>query len=200
MLNEIKLIGRIANAPELEATQNGNEYTRISLAVDTKGKSNFIPVVLWNKSAEYVVNHLGKGDLIMMQGYLKANNFTNASGYSQKTLEVVAESVMCLEAKAVREMRKENKVQASNLAGMEANNTTQYANLSSMQADKEASARAYKRSEAMHQQEAQAQEEVKETLFNFDDAEESEDAIDEEEAVEDEVETDDDEETSSSRM
>ncbi|MFV8467656.1 single-stranded DNA-binding protein [Mycoplasma sp. 46852] len=108
MLNEIKLMGRISNTPKLEITAKGNQYTKIDIAVDSKGNTNFIPVTLWNKSAEYVVNNLDKGALIMVQGHLKATIFTNSNGYSQKSLEIVADSVSCLETKAVREARKQD--------------------------------------------------------------------------------------------
>ncbi|MHA3838787.1 single-stranded DNA-binding protein [Mycoplasma sp. VS1572C] len=111
MLNEIKLMGRIANDPKLETTQNGNTYTKITVAVEDKGKktSSFIPVILWNKSAEYLVNNLDKGTWIMLQGRLKASEYKNSNGFMQKSLEVIAERMECLESKTVRDKRKNEK-------------------------------------------------------------------------------------------
>ncbi|MFV8468514.1 single-stranded DNA-binding protein [Mycoplasma sp. VS292A] len=124
MINEIKLMGRISNEPKLQETAKGNQYVKIDIAVDTKGNTNFIPVTLWNKSAEYVANNLEKGALIMLQGKIKCNVFTNASGYNQKQLEVVADTITCLETKAVREARKQDVVESEE--NNEEENTRKY--------------------------------------------------------------------------
>ncbi|MFV8400921.1 single-stranded DNA-binding protein [Mycoplasma sp. 2634B] len=111
MINEIKLMGRISNHPKLQETEKGNKYTKVDIAVDTKGTINFIPVTLWNKSAEYVANNLEKGTLIMLQGKIKSNIFSNASGSNRKQLEIVADSITCLETKAIRDARKQDVVE-----------------------------------------------------------------------------------------
>lgn len=99
MLNLIVVQGRLAHDPELRSTTNGVSVTRFSLAVQrnyaSKGServTDFLDVVAWRQSAEFVCKYFRKGNLILVNGELQTGSYEK-DGIKRKTYEIVASSV-----------------------------------------------------------------------------------------------------------
>ena len=96
MLNKVILMGRLTKDPELRYTPStGNAVARYSIAVDrnTKnGEVDFINIVAWGKNAEFASNYLKKGGLIIVEGRLQMNKWTDNNGQTRTTYEVIVES------------------------------------------------------------------------------------------------------------
>src|SRR5690554_330063 len=82
-MNNVVLMGRICNAPELKHTQSGNAVTSFNLAVDrrfNKEETDFITIVAWRKTAEFVCNYFNKGSLIALQGSIQTRQYEDRQG------------------------------------------------------------------------------------------------------------------------
>lgn len=104
MLNKIILIGRLTRDPELRYTPNGKAVAGFTLAVDRnrtnasgEREADFIDIVVWEKQAEIVANHLGKGRLVAVEGRLQIRSYETQDGQRRKAAEVVAQSVRFLD-------------------------------------------------------------------------------------------------------
>ena len=101
MLNEIIIIGRMTADPELRRTPNGVAVTSFTLAVDRdlrnketgEKETDFIDVITWRGSAEFVAKYMRKGDLLAAKGRLQIRNWTDKEGNKRRTAEVNAEKV-----------------------------------------------------------------------------------------------------------
>lgn len=101
MLNRIILMGRLTRDPELRHTQNGLAVASFSLAVDhdfkdkTTGERgvDFINIVAWRQTAEFVSRYFGKGRMAVVEGRLQMRDWTDKDGNKRTTAEVVADSV-----------------------------------------------------------------------------------------------------------
>ena len=100
MLNKIFIMGRLTRDPELRRTQSGTAVTSFSLAVDRDFKSqsgeketDFIDVVAWRSTAEFVSKYFTKGSMIVVSGRLQIRNWTDKEGNKRRSAEIVAESV-----------------------------------------------------------------------------------------------------------
>ena len=100
MLNKIFIMGRLTRDPELKRTQNGKAVTSFSLAVDRdfKGQNgeketDFIDVVAWNGTAEYVSKYFTKGRMAVVVGRLQIRDWTDKDGGKRRSAEVIAENV-----------------------------------------------------------------------------------------------------------
>lgn len=95
MLNQVILIGRLTADLELKSTQNGTSIALFSLAVQrahSKDKeTDFIRVVAWRNTAEFISKYFGKGDMIAIVGELHSRQYTDREGKKITTYEVVAE-------------------------------------------------------------------------------------------------------------
>jgi len=105
MLNQVVLIGRLTQDPELRYTAaNGVPVATFSIAVDrpftsqqgTK-ETDFIPIVAWRKQAENCANYLRKGLLVAVSGRLQIRSYEGNDGNKRKVAEVVADQVRFLE-------------------------------------------------------------------------------------------------------
>ena len=97
MLNKAILNGRLTKAPELKQTQNGNSVCGFTIAVDRnrdREKTDFIPIVAWGKTAEFVNQWFGKGDLITIVGRIEVRNYEDKNGNKRTAAEIVAEEVL----------------------------------------------------------------------------------------------------------
>lgn len=103
-MNSINLIGRLTKDPEISYTKNkGMAVARFSIAVDRVRKdsdgnkiTDFIPVICFGKSAEYVGNYITKGYLIGVQGELHIDLYDDKEGNRKSYTNVVASSVQGL--------------------------------------------------------------------------------------------------------
>ena len=100
MLNTISLMGRLTRDPELRQTGSGKPVCNFSLAVDRDFKNpdgdketDFIDIVTWNKTAEFVSKYLRKGSLAIATGRLQMRSWTDKDGKNRISAEVVADSV-----------------------------------------------------------------------------------------------------------
>lgn len=95
-LNNITLMGRLTKDPELRFTQAGKPVASFTLAVDRdyqKDEVDFIPIVAWNKTAEFVNSYLGKGLMATVKGRLQNRKWTDKNGVDRIISEVIAENV-----------------------------------------------------------------------------------------------------------
>lgn len=104
MLNVVVLQGRMTRDPELRHTQTGKAVTSFSLAVDRDFKSNgketdFIDVVAWGQTAEFVCSYLGKGRMIGVTGRLQVREWQDRDGNRRRSAEVQADRVYFLDSK-----------------------------------------------------------------------------------------------------
>lgn len=98
-MNVVTIIGRLAADPELKTTGSGISVTNICVAVDrkvTKGEdkiTDWIDVVAWRNTAEFICKYFQKGDPIVVTGSLQTRMWDDKSGQKRKTVEVIADSV-----------------------------------------------------------------------------------------------------------
>ncbi len=95
MLNDVKLLGRLAQTPEIKTTQSGTLVTSFDLAVPVPGKDrdtppDYIPIVCWKKQAEFVSRYLSKGRQIVVEGRITTRKWTDNDGKNRKAVEVTA--------------------------------------------------------------------------------------------------------------
>ena len=101
MLNKIFLMGRLTRDPELRRTQTGTPVASFSLAVDRdfKDKStgerstDFIDVVAWRQTAEFVSRYFTKGRMAVVEGRLQIRDWTDKDGNKRRAAEVIADNV-----------------------------------------------------------------------------------------------------------
>lgn len=100
MLNRIIIMGRLTRDPELRRTQGGNAVTGFTLAVDRDFKNadggketDFIEVVAWRNTAEFVAKYFTKGRTAVVEGRLQLRDWTDKEGNNRRSAEVVADSV-----------------------------------------------------------------------------------------------------------
>lgn len=100
MLNQITIMGRLTAAPELRRTQDGKAVVSFSLAVerdfkdkDGNRETDFIDVVAWRQTAEFVNRYFGKGSMAVVAGRLQIRQWTDNNGNKRRNAEIVAEHV-----------------------------------------------------------------------------------------------------------
>ena len=101
MLNRIILMGRLTRDPELRQTQSGASVANFSLAVDRDFKdkqtgektTDFIDIVAWRSSAEFVSRYFAKGRMAVVEGRLQLRDWTDRDGNKRRTAEVIADNV-----------------------------------------------------------------------------------------------------------
>lgn len=100
MLNHIILMGRLVRDPELRHTGTGTAVASFALAVDRdfKGQNgetsvDFIDVVAWRNTAEFVSKYFSKGRMAVVSGRLQIRNWTDKEGNKRRSAEVVADNV-----------------------------------------------------------------------------------------------------------
>lgn len=100
MLNRIIVMGRLTRDPELRRTNSGNAVTSFTVAVDRDFKTqsgeketDFIDVVAWRNTAEFVSKYFSKGRMAVVEGRLQLRDWTDKDGNKRRTAEIVADSV-----------------------------------------------------------------------------------------------------------
>lgn len=101
MINKVIIQGRLTADPELMQTPSGTALCRISIAVDRGYKSrdtgetqtDFINVTAWRQTAEFIYRYFTKGSMIIAEGSLRNNNYTDSEGVKHYSMNVNAESV-----------------------------------------------------------------------------------------------------------
>lgn len=100
MLNHITIMGRLTRDPELRRTQSGTAVTSFSIACDRDFKSqsgeketDFIDVVAWRNTAEFVSRYFSKGRMAVVEGRLQIRDWTDREGGKRRSTEIVADNV-----------------------------------------------------------------------------------------------------------
>ena len=101
MLNRVILMGRLTRDPELRRTQSGTPVASFSLAVerDFKNQStgekttDFIDIVTWRNTAEFVAKYFTKGRMAVVEGRLQIRDWKDQNGNNRRSAEVVADNV-----------------------------------------------------------------------------------------------------------
>lgn len=100
MLNKILLQGRFVADPELRHTPNGVAIASFRLAVDRdfkdsdgNKKADFISIVAWRQTGEFVSKYFNKGRMAVVEGRLQIRDYTDRDGNRRTIAEVVADNV-----------------------------------------------------------------------------------------------------------
>ena len=107
MLNHIVLMGRLTRDPELRYTQSNVPVVTFSLAVDrgfrnaNEGQQtvDFINIVAWRNTAEFVSKWFRKGQLVAVTGRIQVRSWKDKDGNNRTTTEVVADECFFAESK-----------------------------------------------------------------------------------------------------
>lgn len=107
MLNNIVLMGRLTADPELRTTASNISVVSFTLAVERnfadkqsgQRQTDFIDIVAWRSTADFVSRYFRKGQLVAVQGSLQTRSYEDRDGNRRKAFEVVADSVYFAEAK-----------------------------------------------------------------------------------------------------
>ena len=99
MLNCAVIMGRLTADPELRQTPNGISVTRFTVAVDRgyvkageERKADFINVIAWRQTAEFVSKYFSKGSMIAVQGSIQTGSYEK-DGVKRYTVEISADNV-----------------------------------------------------------------------------------------------------------
>ncbi len=106
MLNVAVLMGRLVADPELRHTANDISVTSFTLAVDrsyvkagSDRQTDFIDIVAWRGTADFVCKYFRKGQLVAVQGSIQTRSYTDNQGNKRKAFEIVADNVHFAESK-----------------------------------------------------------------------------------------------------
>lgn len=106
-MNSITLLGRLVRDPEVKYTQSGKVVTSLTLAVDRIFKNangdkeaDFIPVVIWGKTAELVGNSCSKGHRLLVEGRLQIRSYDAKDGTKRWVTEIIANNVEFIERRS----------------------------------------------------------------------------------------------------
>ncbi len=107
MLNHITLMGRLTRDPELRYTQSGTAVASFTLAVDRdfaskeggERQTDFIDVVAWRQTGEFVSKYFQKGSMAVVTGRLQIRDWQDKEGNKRRSAEVVADNVYFGESK-----------------------------------------------------------------------------------------------------
>lgn len=105
MLNKAILMGRLTADPELRRTQSGTSVTSFTLAVGRsfakpgEQQTDFIDIVAWSKTAEFVAKWFTKGQLVAVAGRIQVRNWEDKNGQKRRSFEIIAEEAHFAEPK-----------------------------------------------------------------------------------------------------
>ena len=105
MINKVILMGRLTADPELKQTQSGIAFCKFTVAInrpkqkDKEQEADFISVTSWRNTAEFVAKYFAKGKMIIVEGSLRNNNYTDNNGVKHYSMDVLADSVNFGESK-----------------------------------------------------------------------------------------------------
>ena len=110
-MNQVVLMGRLTRDPELRHTQGGTPVSSFTLAVDRgyiskdsgERQTDFIDIVAWRNTAEFVSKYFVKGQMAAVVGRLQIRDWTDKEGNKRRSAEVIAENVYFTDSKKSRE-------------------------------------------------------------------------------------------------
>jgi single-strand DNA-binding protein len=106
MLNVAVVMGRLVADPELRHTPNDIAVTSFTLAVDrsyvksgAERQTDFIDIVAWRNTAEFVCRYFRKGQMMAVHGSIQTRTYTDNNGNKRKAFEIVADDVSFADSK-----------------------------------------------------------------------------------------------------
>ncbi len=106
MLNVVVLTGRLTADPELRHTPNDIAVTSFTIAINRRfskpgeeKQTDFIDIVAWRNSAEFVCKYFKKGNLIAVEGSIQTRSYQDKEGNKRKAFEIVANDLQFVESK-----------------------------------------------------------------------------------------------------
>ena len=97
-MNVCALMGRLTADPELRQTGNGNSVVSFTVAIDRQyskeeKQADFINVVAWRGTAEFIEKHFKKGQMIAVEGRIQTRKYEDKDGNNRTAFEVAANNV-----------------------------------------------------------------------------------------------------------
>ena len=106
-LNKVVLAGRLTADPELKQTQSGISVTSFTLAVNRKyakdqeqQQTDFISVVAWRQTAEFISRYFKKGSALCITGSIQVRTWQDQQGQKRYATEVIADEAMFVDSKS----------------------------------------------------------------------------------------------------
>jgi single-strand DNA-binding protein len=107
MLNKVILMGRLTRDPEFRQTTSGVPVCKFSVAVNRQfankqtgeRETDFIDCDAWRNTAEFVSRYFSKGSMILVEGQLRNNNYTDNNGVKHYSMRVLVDNVSFCESK-----------------------------------------------------------------------------------------------------
>ena len=101
MLNHVVIMGRMVRDPELRQLDNGTSVTSFSVAVErnyvdkttNERQADFLNVVAWRQTADFVCKYFHQGDMIALEGSLQSRKYTDKDGNNRIAIEIVASNI-----------------------------------------------------------------------------------------------------------
>lgn len=100
MLNCAAIMGRLVSDPELRTTGTGVQVCSFTVAVDRsfvkageERQADFIDVVAWRSTADFVCKYFHKGSMIAVDGSIQTRNYEDKNGTKRKSTEIIANNV-----------------------------------------------------------------------------------------------------------
>lgn len=101
MLNHVVIMGRMVRDPELRQLDNGTSVTSFSVAVErnyvdkttNERQTDFLNVVAWRQTADFVCKYFHQGDMIALEGSLQSRKYTDKDGNNRIAIEIVASNI-----------------------------------------------------------------------------------------------------------
>ncbi len=107
MLNCVTLMGRLVADPELRTTTTGKSVCAFTIAVERsfakpgeQRQADFINIVAWESSANFVTRYFSKGSMIAIRGEIQTRNYEDKNGNKRTAFEVIAREVSFCGSKA----------------------------------------------------------------------------------------------------
>ena len=101
MLNHVVIMGRMVRDPELRQLDNGTSVTSFSVAVErnyvdkttNERQADFLNVVAWRQTADFVCKYFHQGDMIALEGSLQSRKYTDKDGNNRIAIEIIASNI-----------------------------------------------------------------------------------------------------------
>lgn len=104
-LNKVVLCGRLTATPELKQTTSGVSVCSFTLAVNRKfakegdQKADFISVIAWRQTAEFITKYFDKGNSICITGSIQTRSWKDSKGENRYATDIVADEAMFVDSK-----------------------------------------------------------------------------------------------------
>ena len=99
-LNVVAIMGRLAADPQMRQTQAGKSVCSFRIACDRgrkdangQNQTDWLDVVAWDKTADFVSRYFSKGSMIAVTGRLQSRNYQDKNGNNRTAIEIVAQNV-----------------------------------------------------------------------------------------------------------